>query len=228
MGAYRKIGISLAWLFRAFLLLSGFAYLYAGDAVMLIIFLLMFVLTLLPIMLEQLYDIRFHWVFELALSMIIAVHMFGTMGAYIWLPIYDSLAHMFSSAVLALLGFCIVFSLNYSGRIKVGTGFMGIFTFLWTMGLGALWEIIEFIWDNLVVFFWGTLIPVTYEYGFMQNSLFDTMTDLSLDGTAAILVAMLCIFLVRRAKKTQLEGMFRPFIKMIEHKKPEALKTEKR
>ncbi len=227
MGIYRKIGLGTAWLLRAFLLLSGFAYLYAGDTVMLIIFLLMFVLTLVPIMLEQMYNLKFHWVFELALSMIIAIHMFGTMGAYIWFPVYDNLAHIFSSAVLALLGFCLIFSMNYSGRIKVGVGFMGIFTFLWTMGIGGLWEIIEFIWDNLVVFFWGTLIPVTYEYGFMQNSLFDTMTDLSLDGTAAILVAMLCIFLVRHANKGQLEGIFRPFIKMIEHKKPEAVVTAK-
>ncbi|MBU2638493.1 MAG: hypothetical protein KJ955_05960 [Nanoarchaeota archaeon] len=227
MAVYRTIGLSLAWLLRAFLLLSGFAYLYAGDAVMLIIFLLMFVLTLVPIMLEQLYDIKFHWVFELALTMIVAIHMFGTMGAYIWFPIYDNLAHIFSSAVLALIGFCLIFSLNYSGKIKVGIGFMGIFTFLWTMGIGAFWEIIEFIWDNLVIFFWGTLIPVTYEYGFMQNSLFDTMIDLSLDGTAAILIAMLCIFIVKRAKKSTLEGIFRPFIRMIEHKKPESPVTAK-
>ncbi|MEK6863909.1 MAG: hypothetical protein AABX27_01340 [Nanoarchaeota archaeon] len=218
MGKYRTAGIALAWLFRAFLILSGIAYLYSGETVAFIMYLFMFVLTLVPVMLEQLYDLKFHWIFELIISMMVSLHMFGAMGAYVWFPMYDSLLHTFSSSMLAFIGFALIFSYNYSNKISVSLGFMGIFTFLWTMGLGALWEIIEFIWDNIVVFFWGSVIPVTYEFGFMQNSLFDTMTDLSLDGTAAVLVALLCVFAVRRAKRHTLEGVFRPFAKMIEHK----------
>lgn len=228
MGIYRIIGIALAWLFRLFLVISGIGYLYLGETVTFIMFLIMFILTLVPVMLEQLYDIDFHWVFELIVSMMIALHMLGTMGAYFWIPMYDSLLHTFSSAALAFIGFSIIFSYNYSGRIKVSMAFMGIFTFLWTLGIGAVWEIVEFIWDNIVVLFWGSVFPVTYEFGFMQNSLFDTMTDLSLDGTAAVLVAMLCVFAVRNAKKETLEGFFRPFSKMIEHRKPQMPITEKK
>ncbi|MDD4878094.1 MAG: hypothetical protein PHO02_03600 [Candidatus Nanoarchaeia archaeon] len=228
MGIYKTLGLGLAWFFRAFLITAGIAYLYYGETVTFIMFLFMLILTLAPIMLEQLYDIEFHWVFELAISMMIALHMFGTMGAYFWIPMYDNLLHTFSSGVLAFIGFSLIFSYNYSGKIKVSLAFMGIFTFLWTMGIGAIWEIIEFIWDNIVVFFWGSIIPVTYEFGFMQNSLFDTMTDLSLDGAAAVLVAIFCVFAVRNAKKQTLEGMFRPFAKMIEHKAPKKPITEKK
>lgn len=228
MGIYRISGIALTWLFRLFLVISGIAYLYYGETVTFIMFLFMLILTLVPVMLEELYDLKFHWVFNFAISMMIALHMFGTMGAYFWIPMYDNLLHMFSSAALAFIGFSLIFSYNYAGKIKVSMGFMGIFTFLWTMGIGAVWEIIEFIWDNIVVFFWGSVIPVTYEFGFMQNSLFDTMTDLSLDGTAGILIAMLCVFAVRRGKKESLEGMFRPFAKMIEHKAPHKPVTEKK
>ncbi|MDI6738176.1 MAG: hypothetical protein QME12_06730 [Nanoarchaeota archaeon] len=227
MGIYKTIGVALAWIFRLFLIISGIGYLYLGETISFIMFLFMFILTLVPVMLEQLYDLEFHWVFELAVSMMISLHMLGTMGAYFWIPMYDSLLHMFSSAMLALIGFSLIFSYNYAGRIKVSMAFMGIFTFLWTMAIGSLWEIIEFIWDNIVVFFWGSIIPVTYEFGFMQNSLFDTMSDLSIDGATAVLVAMACVFAVRRAKKETLEGVFRPFTKMIEHKIPHKPVTEK-
>ena len=95
----------------------------------------MFVLTLVPVMLEQLYDLKFHWIFELIISMMVSLHMFGAMGAYVWFPMYDSLLHTFSSSMLAFIGFALIFSYNYSNKISVSLGFMGIFTFLWTMGL---------------------------------------------------------------------------------------------
>ena len=227
MGIYRIIGAILSWIFRSFLLLAGAGYLYVGDTVMFIVFLLMFIVTLVPIMLEQMYDVKIHWTFGLALSTIIAIHMFGIMGAYVWLPMYDSFAHSFSSATLAFVGFAIIFSLNYSGRIKVSLASMGLFTFLWTLGIGALWEIVEFIWDNLVVYLWGSIIPVTYEFGFMQNSLFDTMTDLSLDGAAGVIIPILCVFIIRHATKEDLKGLFNPFAKMIEHRKAKMPITEK-
>jgi len=144
--------------------------------------------------------------------------MFGFLGAYIWYPLYDNLAHLVGSAVLAFIGFSIIYSLNYSGRIKVTLPMMGIFTFLWTMALGAVWEIFEFIWDNLVVFIWGELVEFSQEYGFAQNSLMETMIDLSLDGLAGVCVALSCVFLVRHVNKRMFEGLFRPFVKMIEHK----------
>ena len=227
MEMYRTIGTALAWLFRSFLILAGIGYLYVGDVVMFIVILLMFNLTMVPVMLEQMYEVKIHWTFGLALSTIIAIHMFGTIGAYVWIPMYDSFAHSFSSATLAFIGFAIIFSMNYSGNIKTSLASMGIFTFLWTIGIGAVWEIIEFIWDNLVVYLWGSVIPVTYEFGFMQNSLFDTMTDLSLDGAAGVLVPILCVFIISRAKTADLRGIFNPFAKMIEHKKAKTPVTEK-
>ena len=102
MGKYRTAGIALAWLFRAFLILSGIAYLYSGETVAFIMYLFMFVLTLVPVMLEQLYDLKFHWIFELIISMMVSLHMFGAMGAYVWFPMYDSLLHTFSSSYLHL------------------------------------------------------------------------------------------------------------------------------
>lgn len=212
MGIYKIIGLTLAWLFRSFLVATAFTYLYFGDTVGFILFLLTFIITLIPIMVEQLYRIHFHWFLQLSISYLMAVHMLGFLGAYLWIPFYDNFAHIMGSMLVALLGFSIVYSLNYSGRIKLSLPLMGVFTFIWTMAIGALWEIIEFIWDNIVVF--------SHEYGFSQNSLFDTMTDISLDAVSGIVIAMLCIFLVRHASKKALEGIFSPFVRMIQHKKP--------
>jgi len=212
MKPLRLLGKILAWLFRFFILLMGFSYYSKDNITGFIFFLLTFILTLVPIMLEQLYKIKFHWLVELTISFLLAVHMFGFYGAYIWYPVYDDFAHAIGSAMAALIGFAFIYSLNYANRVKVSLPGMGVFTFLWTMALGAIWEIIEFTWDNITIF--------SYKYGFSQNSLLDTMTDLSLDALAGIVIALFCVFLVRRATKKSIDQVFSPFARMIEHKKP--------
>jgi len=212
MGFYKIAAAVLTWLFRSFLILAGLNYLYYGDVIAFILFLFTFILTLLPVMLEQLYKIELHWFVDLAVSFMVAMHMFGFYGAYLWFPFYDDFAHIMGSALVAVFGFALVYSSNYSGKIKISLPSMSFFTFIWTMAVGGVWEIIEFTWDNIVIF--------SHEYGFSQNSLLDTMTDLSLDAVAGICVALFCVFLVRRASKKALEGIFMPFACMIQHRKP--------
>lgn len=219
MGAYRIMGLSLSWLLRIFILLLGALVFYAGDTVGMILFLMAFIVTLLPVMLEQMYNMEFHWIFEFLIAFLVAAHMFGAFGAYAWFPLYDDILHMVGSSIVAFIGFTIIFSLNYAGKIRVGMGAIGVFTFLWGMAIGAVWEIMEFIWDNLVVFMAGSIVQDTYEFGFAQTSLFDTMTDLSLDGAFAVIVAILCVHIVRRIKKNEIYGIFHPFVRMIQHRK---------
>lgn len=206
------IGNVLAWLFRLFIILLGASYYVKDNITGFIFFLLTFILSLIPIMLEQLYKIKFHWVVGLTVSFLLAVHMFGFYGAYIWYPFYDDFAHAIGSSMAALIGFAFIYSLNYANRVKVSLPAMGVFTLLWTTTLGAIWEIIEFTWDNITIF--------SYKYGFSQNSLLDTMTDLSLDVLAGVVIALFCVFLVRHATKKSIDNMFNPFAKIIEHKRP--------
>ncbi|MBU2589221.1 MAG: hypothetical protein KKA65_02835 [Nanoarchaeota archaeon] len=204
------VGLGFTWLLRLFLFVTGIIYLIYGDPVGFTIYMFMFILSLLPVMLGQLYKITFHWLAQLILAFLFAVHMFGFLGAYLWFPFYDDLAHILGSAMLAFIGFAIIYAMNYAGKIRVNLSMMGIFTFIWTMAIGAVWEIMEFIWDNIVI--------LSHEYGFAQNSLFDTMSDLSLDATAGVCVALFCIFLIKRIEKKHIKGFFEPFAKIVQRK----------
>jgi len=210
MGIYRTVGISMAWIFRIFILLLGGIYLYTGDVVAFILYLMVFILSLAPIMIEQIYNIRLHWTLTLIISFLLAMHMFGFFWGYAWISVYDDIAHIAGSAFLALVGFSLFYSMDYAGKIRMSLPTIGFVTFIWTMAFGAVWEIIEFTWDNIVVF--------SSQYGFSQNSLLDTMTDLSFDAIAGISIALLCVFLIRRASKQMLDGIFSPIKLMIQHK----------
>jgi len=204
------IGLSLTWFFRAFLFITGIIYLVSGDPIGFTIYIFMFILSLLPIMLGQLYKIKFHWLAQLLLAFLFSIHMFGFLGAYLWIPVYDDIAHIFGSAILAFIGFAMVYAMNYARKIRVNLSMMGIFTFIWTMAIGAVWEILEFIWDNIVI--------LSYEYGFAQNSLYDTMGDLSLDATAGVCIALFCVYLIKQVEKKQIKGFFEPFAKIVQRK----------
>jgi len=204
------VGLSLTWLFRLFLLITGIAYLISGDAIGFIIYIFIFILSLLFIMLGQLYKVKFHWLANLVWTFMLSVHMFGFLGAYIWIPFYDDIAHVLGSAILAFMGFVMIYAMNYAGKIRVNLPIMGMFTFIWTLAIGAVWEILEFIWDNIVV--------LSYDYGFAQNSLFDTMSDISLDATAGVCVALFCVFFIKQIEKKQIKGFFEPFAKIVQRK----------
>lgn len=206
MKVYEIIAWVFVWLFRAFLLATGIGYLISGDVIGFIIYLFMFILSLLFVILGQLYNAKFHWLAHLLWAFMMAMHMFGFLGAYLWLPFYDDIAHVLGSSMLAFIGFAMIYSMNYARKIRISLPMMGVFTFLWTMAIGAVWEILEFIWDNIVI--------LSYEYGFAQNSLFDTMSDLSLDATAGICIALICVFVIKHIEKKKIKNFFEPFAKL--------------
>lgn len=210
MSAYGIIGKILANFFRAFLLLTGFAYLFSGDAIGFILFLAVFILSLLPVIIGQLYNIRLHWLISLVWCFMLSMHMFGFLGAYLWVPFYDDIAHVIGSLCLAGIGFAAIYFMNYSGKIHMSLPCMGFFTFIWTMAIGAVWEIIEFTWDNIAVF--------SSEYGFSQNSLLDTMSDLSIDATAGILAAVFFVYLMRHLERNKIEIFFHPLARLVQKK----------
>ncbi len=203
----KTFGLSLTWLLRTFLFVTGIMFLLTGDPIGFSIYIFTFILSLLPIMVGQLYKVKFHWLLQFMIALMISIHMFGFLGAYLWIPFYDDIAHILGSVMLTFIGFSIVYSLNYCRKIKISLPMMGVFSFLWTMAIGAVWEIIEFIWDNISV--------LSYEYGFSQNSLFDTMSDLSLDAAAGILIALFCVFIVRKVDNKKLKAFFEPLAKMV-------------
>jgi len=109
---------------------------------------------------------------------------------YDYIPLYDKILHITAGAVIAILGFSIVygFSKDEAGRMKLSPFFIALFSFCFALALLAIWEIFEYSMDSIFgwnmqrymnefteteidgVIYWITSNP--------QGGLVDTMEDI--------------------------------------------------
>ena len=120
----------------------------------------------------------------------------GVSGFYDSVPGWDHITHAMSSALIAVLGFIVVMSVDqYVKTIYLPRRFLGIFIAVFTMAMGVLWEIMEFAMDM-------------WTGSRMQYSLDDTMIDIFFDGAAGIAVAAVgAHYLTRTTRDEFLENM---------------------
>lgn len=100
-------------------------------------------------------------------------------GYYLRFWWWDLVLHTASGLLLGILGFLLVYVLNEKPDLGLDMkpGFVALFAFMFSLGLGALWEIFEFWMDSAV----GTT---------MQKSLRDTMFDLIVDALGALAISV--------------------------------------
>lgn len=126
-------------------------------------------------------------------------------------PYWDSILHSISGVLLAALGFIIMNTLNGSARVKMTLSptILCISVVLFALALGALWEIIEFLIDdifgsNMQQFMQtteGTLVGAGDVPLQGHEALRDTMKDLMLGLGGAIIIAVVGYFELKRGKK---------------------------
>lgn len=107
---------------------------------------------------------------------------------------YDKALHFSNSILLGFLGFLIVYALRFTGKMKAPLWVTGLFILLLTMGIGAFWEIVEYLAD--LAFHQGA------QGSPWQNALDDTMWDLMLDGLGGLLGALLGPVYIRFSKRS--------------------------
>ncbi len=200
-----------SWLLRGYLMLFVILYLYQGDVVASIIFSIMFMVSILPIIVDGLYNIRLHWFHDLAFTFLIFAHMAGFSGFYNAFPLWDDISHVIGISIVNLIGFSFIYSYELNGRIKITLPMVAFFSACFAMAIGGVWEISEFIWDNLILF--------SINYGFAQNGLLDTMLDLTWDFSGSIVSSLLMLYYIRNASEKSKEKFFQPFVKMVSSKK---------
>jgi hypothetical protein len=93
---------------------------------------------------------------------------------------YDAFLHFISALAFGLAGFLLLFVYYVHNKLKLPKGIILFFAFFFCLGVGALWEIIEYGIDSTI----GTNMQV--------NSLDDTMIDLLLDGVGATVAITIC------------------------------------
>jgi len=147
-------------------------------------------LTLIPTILARDFNVKLPWVFDVVITVSVFFHVVG--GYTDWyanVPYYDHFTHFISSATVSLIGVTFLYILNFHTKIVSlpPLGF-GIFTVLFSMSMGVIWEFME----------WG--FDLAFDTG-LQLGLQDTMWDFVFDTVAGVLVAVVATVKLNRGKR---------------------------
>lgn len=74
MGAITKL---MTWYLRVMIALIAVHYLAEGDYFIFLIGMIGFFVSLLPLIINAVYNVRLHWIFEFAFSIMLFGHIFG-------------------------------------------------------------------------------------------------------------------------------------------------------
>jgi hypothetical protein len=120
---------------------------------------------------------------------------------YSKIPYYDKFMHSLVSMIIGLIGMMIIYTFYALDKLKASTAVMFAIIVLITIGMGAILEMVEFIYDQLLYPIVGQYLPTGLTQGSMASSAFiDTMEDLYFDTLGGILGAALGVFFISRAK----------------------------
>lgn len=174
-----RTGIILAYIMQflifALIFISFFKDKYAvafGAIIALII-------TFIPAIIEKKWNISLPWTLNLLLALSLYLHIGGmAFEFYNTVYFYDKFQHFFGSVTIALLGFSSVVVVNNYSKLKLGKEHIIFFIIIFTMAIGAFWEIFEFIQD--LIFHTNT-----------QHGLNDTMIDMIFNFFGGLLIAII-------------------------------------
>ncbi|MCR8923410.1 hypothetical protein NO559_11540 [Dasania sp. GY-MA-18] len=123
---------------------------------------------------------------------------------------WDIALHSSSGILLGIVGFLLVHVLNETEDVGLymKPGFVAFFSFLFAVGMGAIWEIFEFSMDGL--FGMNMQKPMLDD----PSGLTDTMWDLIVDTIGALIISVLGYSYLKTAKNQSfLERWINAFIK---------------
>jgi uncharacterized membrane protein YjdF len=180
----------ISWTLQLLILLYAVLSFYEEDHFWAIAGLFGFILSLTPMIICKKFHATLPWELNLLIALALFLHIGGNIrGWYEILPWWDKVAHFVSSAVVAILGFILAVVLDqYTEAIKMNHQMIIFFVLIFTMGLGALWEIGEFLCDSIL----GTQ---------MQLGLEDTVWDLIFDLIGGGIIAIFGNFYLKRVPK---------------------------
>jgi len=131
--------------------------------------------------------------FELDMGIVVFIFMTLFLGHvadfYNRVPSWDKFLHFQSGLLLSVSGYVLIYILNENKSIKLNMspGFISFFAVIFSIAIGAVWEMMEFLADVLA----GT------DY-WQSASLLDTMIDLIADTVGALVFSIWGYFWMRR------------------------------
>jgi hypothetical protein len=192
--------IFLAYIMQGVILAITVYSIVIGDYPVTISGIVALFLTMIPAIVKRQWHITIPWFVTFLIALTLFFHVAGYVFEWylIFYPYYDKIAHFVASITIALLGFLMVLILHRYGDMKCSRGMTIFYIVIFTLALGAIWEIIEYFLD----FFLHTGL---------QHGNDDTMIDLVIDLLGGILVAVLGgNYLKRRDQAEIVDAMIVP------------------
>jgi hypothetical protein len=177
------------------------------------------IVTLLPVALGNRFDVRIPPEFELLAVVFVYASLFlgEVHGYYVKFWWWDSLLHTGSGLLLGVFGFVLVYFMNEKDdlHLSMKPSFVALFAFMFALGMGAIWEIMEFAIDQ------------TFGTTMQKSGLVDTMWDLIVDGLGALTISILGYgYLSTAGSESFLERWIHHFIIVNQRFFPERRSTD--
>jgi|SRR6185295_3419666 len=163
-----------------------------------------FIVTFLPALISR----NFKIVLPIEFDVVIVIFTYATLYLgelkhfYLRFTWWDMLLHGTSALIFGFIGFLIVYILNHEKRLEIRMvpKFVALFSFCFSLAIGAIWEIFEFNMDH----FFG--------FNMQKSGINDTMKDLMLDGFGAIIASFLGYLYLRRGEALFFARFIRKFV----------------
>jgi hypothetical protein len=176
---------ALSWLMKL-ILIGSFPYsVYKGDYLYSIAAVVAIALSLAPSIIERNYRVTLPFELDFLITLSIFAHIFfgEQMQFYERFWLWDKILHVYGSAVVSLLAFILVYTFHSTGKLRLTLPFIGLFTVVFTLAVGGIWEIGEFTVDKL--------LDLNTQRG-LDNTMWDIINNL-IGGTLAALLGMLYV-----------------------------------
>lgn len=129
----------------------------------------------------------------LSIFLYCAIYLGEAKNFYYTISYWDTILHTLSGFALSAVGFLFLDFLmkNELISVKINPLFMVFFSFCFSVSLGVIWEIYEFVFDGLLNL---NMQKFSLENGYQlvgRAALIDTMKDLVMDCIGAIIMCLL-------------------------------------
>ncbi len=190
-----------SWMYLAYLvqILVGLNVFYAvtrgaWDEVPTGIFL--FAVALVPYLITWKTRISFPWFVYFLISLAILIHLSGYVrGRYLAFAHWDTIAHIVSGSMVALIGFVAILFIDRMRGYKLDALAIGVFALFLGLVGEYVWEIFEFTIDQTIG---GSLA------GLMQADNYDTMTDMIFVLIPSAVIGLVSWYYVERNGKEKI------------------------
>ena len=121
---------------------------------------------------------------------------------YYLVPQWDDILHCISSIMNGLFGFIVVTILNHDKRVRMNLSpfFLALFAFCFSVAVGAVWEIYEFLADEFLGLNMQKFMLKDGTQLIGHDAVTDTMIDIIVDCCGAFIATVIGYFSIKNKK----------------------------